>query len=50
MARLIRLEVHIDGVTQSAAKSDGVDVSYNVIVSVMSQPEMPVMDVHEAMQ
>lgn len=48
--RIVRLSIHVEGVTRSAAQSDGVDVSYSIVTEVMAQPSVPIMDQHEPIQ
>jgi hypothetical protein len=46
--RILRLSLHIEGVGLDG--SDKLNVSYQVITEVVTEPEFPIMDVHEAVQ
>jgi hypothetical protein len=45
--RIIRLSLHIEGVTLNG---DKLDIAYQVITEVMQEPELPILDVHEGIQ
>lgn len=46
--RILRLSLHIDGIKPNEQNS--LDISYQVITELMTEPELPIMDVHEAIQ
>lgn len=46
--RIVRLTIHVDGVT--AASPEAINVSYSVVTEVMPAPDSLIMDVHEGLQ
>jgi hypothetical protein len=46
--RILRLSINIEGVAVNAENK--LDVNFQVITEVMSQPEFPIADVHEGVQ
>lgn len=46
--QLVRLTLHIDSIKPNAENK--LDIAFQVITEVMTEPEFPVSDVHEAMQ
>jgi hypothetical protein len=48
--RVVRATLHVRDVKLSAQQSGSVDVAYNVVTEVMSNPDVPIMDVHETVQ
>jgi hypothetical protein len=46
--RILRLSLHIDGIKPNEQNS--LDIAYQVITELMTEPAIPIMDVHEAIQ
>lgn len=46
--RLVRLSLHLDGVTNDA--QNNLDIACSVIQEVMDAPDVPILDVHESVQ
>ncbi|MDB5584878.1 MAG: hypothetical protein JWR80_10054 [Bradyrhizobium sp.] len=45
--RIVRLTIHVEGVS---ANADKLDVSYSVITEVMAEPDVLISDIHEGLQ
>lgn len=46
--RIMRLTLHIDSV--KPGEGDNLDINYQVISEVMREPDLPILDIHEAIQ